>query len=57
MCDCRIQSVLRYHGAKGNVAAGSESVSVEDRYDTLVDANDQLLERVVGNMPITILCA
>ena len=38
---------MRYHGARGSIAANSEMMDVEDRFDVLVDANDQLLERVV----------
>lgn len=41
-----IQSVMRYHGARGSISASSEMMDVEDRFDVLVDANDQLLERV-----------
>jgi len=44
----RIQSVMRYHGTRGSLAANSEMMDVEDRFDVLVDANDQLLERVVS---------
>jgi len=39
---------MRYHGARGSIAANSESVDVEDRFDVLVDANDQIMERVVS---------
>jgi len=41
-----IQAILRYHGIKGNVATSREGTEIEDRFDTLVDANDQLLERI-----------
>jgi len=44
----RIQSVMRCHGARGSIAANNELMDVEDRFDVLVDANDQLLERVVS---------
>jgi len=44
----RIQSAMRYHGIRGSIAAHSELTDVEDRFDVLVDANDQLLERVVS---------
>lgn len=40
--------MLRYHGARGSIAANNEMMDVEDRFDVLVDANDQLLERVVS---------
>jgi len=39
---------MRYHGARGSIAANNEMIDVEDRFDVLVDANDQLLERVVS---------
>jgi len=45
----RIQSVMRYHGARGSIAANNDMLDVEDRFDVLVDANDQLLERVVSS--------
>ena len=44
----RIQSAMRYHGARGSISASSDVMDVEDRFDVLVDANDQLLERVVS---------
>ncbi len=40
--------MIRFHGAKGNVASTNETVELEDRFDVLVDANDQLLERIVS---------
>jgi len=46
----RIQSVMRYHGTRGSISANSEVMDVEDRFDVLVDANDQLLERVVSSI-------
>jgi len=39
---------MHYHGARGSIAANSEMMDAEDRFDVLVDANDQLLERVVS---------
>jgi len=48
VCTGRIQSVMRYHGARGSIAANSEMMDAGDRFDVLVDANDQLLERVVS---------
>jgi exosome complex exonuclease RRP6 len=41
-----VQSVMRYHGARGSLSANSEQMDIDDRFDVLVDANDQLLERV-----------
>ena len=43
----RVQKVMRYHGAKGNLSTNSEAVEIEDKFDVLVDANDQILERAV----------
>ena len=39
---------MRYHGAKGNLSTSSTTVELEDKFDVLIDANDQLLERVVS---------
>jgi len=38
---------MRYHGVRGNVSSTSSAVDIDDRFDVLVDSNDQLLERVV----------
>ena len=46
----RIQTAVRYHGIRGSIAANNELTDVEDRFDVLVDANDQLLERVVRSL-------
>ncbi|KAJ8319871.1 hypothetical protein KUTeg_001458 [Tegillarca granosa] len=43
-----IQSVLKYQNVKGNLTENSDTVEVEDKFDVLIDANDQILERV-GN--------
>ena len=39
---------MRHHGAKGNLSTNSEAVETEDKFDVLVDANDQILERAVS---------
>lgn len=39
---------MRYHGIKGNIIRNADATELEDKFDILVDANDQLLERVVG---------
>lgn len=39
---------MKFHGAKGNLLNRLEYPSVEDKFDILVDANDQLLERIVS---------
>ena len=52
--DCRMQGLLRYHGIKGNVASGREGLETEERFDTLVDTNDQLLERIVSGHHIIV---
>lgn len=41
-----IQSILKYQSVKGNLTVGSSAVDVEDKFDVLIDANDQILERV-----------
>ena len=45
-----MQNIMRYHGAKGNLSTSSTAVEIEDKFDVLIDANDQILERVVGEM-------
>jgi hypothetical protein len=47
----RMQTIMKHEGVKGSLQADSDHVDVEDRFDVLVDANDQLLERVVSNFP------
>ncbi len=44
---CSIQKLMRYHGAKGNLSSTSATMELDERFDVLIDANDQLLERVV----------
>ena len=39
--------MMRYHGAKGNLTNASKATEIEEKFDILVDANDQLLEKVV----------
>ncbi|XP_013416312.1 exosome component 10-like [Lingula anatina] len=41
-----MQDLLKHQNVKGNLSGGSQSVEVEDKFDVLVDANDQMLERV-----------
>ena len=40
---------MRYHGIKGNLSTSSAAHELEDKFDVLVDANDQLLERAVSS--------
>ena len=47
-CCFSIQNIMRYHGAKGNLSTSSAAVEIEDKFDVLIDANDQILERVVS---------
>ena len=42
----RIHHLFRYFGTRGNIKS-SRALEVEEKFDILVDANDQLLERVV----------
>lgn len=39
---------MRYHGLKGNLSGSSQAIELEDKFDVLVDANDQILERAVS---------
>ena len=48
LIDDSIQQIMRYHGAKGNLSTSSEAVELDDKFDVLVDANDQVLEWVVS---------
>ncbi|XP_052082605.1 exosome component 10-like [Mytilus californianus] len=43
-----IQSILKYQSVKGNLTGSSSAVDLEDKFDVLIDANDQILERVGG---------
>ena len=43
-----IQGLIRYHGMKGNLSTSSEAYELEEKFDVLVDVNDQLLERAVS---------
>ena len=40
--------MLRYRNIKGNVTETGQAVEIEDKFDMLVDANDQILETVVS---------
>ena len=48
---------MRYHGAKGNLSTSSTTVEIEDKFDVLIDVNDQILERVVSKMFHCRLCS
>lgn len=39
---------MHYHSAKGNLSSSSQAIEIEDKFDVLIDANDQLLEKVVS---------
>ena len=41
-----IHTLFHYYGAKGNITS-QRAPEVEEKFDILIDANDQLLERVV----------
>ncbi|CAD5115625.1 DgyrCDS4582 [Dimorphilus gyrociliatus] len=41
-----VQNIMKFHGAKGNLLNTLENPNVEDKFDILVDANDQLLEGI-----------
>lgn len=45
-----MQELVWHEGVKGNFTPGNSNIDVEDRYDVLVDANDQILERVVSDL-------
>ena len=38
---------MRYNGLRGNLATSSSAEELEEKFDVLVDVNDQLLERAV----------
>lgn len=42
---CRLQKLLRHQNLKGNL--NHEHSELEDQFDILMDANDQILERAV----------
>ena len=40
---------MRYHGARGSLGSVASSITdLEDKMDTLVDANDFILEKAVS---------
>jgi len=39
--------MMRYHGVRGNITKNVEIADTEEKFDVLVDTNDQLLEKVV----------
>jgi hypothetical protein len=45
-----MQTIIRYHGARGSVWSGNDTAvqQEEDRFDALVEANDQILEKAVS---------
>ncbi|KAK3105991.1 hypothetical protein FSP39_010385 [Pinctada imbricata] len=44
-----IQTLMRFHNVKGNLErSGHDASDLEDKFDIIMDANDQILERV-GN--------
>ena len=47
----RVQNIMRYHHVKGNLGtSGDNAADLEDKFDLLMDANDQILERVVRTL-------
>ncbi|KAL5015456.1 hypothetical protein ScPMuIL_009726 [Solemya velum] len=40
-----IQSILKHQNVRGNLSQSSDAMDVEDKFDILIDANDQILER------------
>ena len=42
-----IQKLLRHQGVRGGLRPGDTN-EIEEKFDVLLDVNDQLLERVVG---------
>ncbi|KAK2163369.1 hypothetical protein LSH36_81g07020 [Paralvinella palmiformis] len=41
-----MQKMMRYHGVRGNITKNVEIADTEEKFDVLVDTNDQLLEKV-----------
>lgn len=42
-----MHKILRYHGTKGSILS-AERATIDDKLDVLLDANDVILERTVG---------
>lgn len=45
---CSIQSILKHQNVRGNLTQSSDTLEVEDQFDILIDANDQILEKAVS---------
>lgn len=45
---CRIQSLLKHENVKINLGSAGGATDIEDKLDMLMDANDQILEKVVN---------
>lgn len=46
---CRIQDIMKHQHVKGNMMANTGSMTeIEDKFDFIMDANDQLLEKIVN---------
>ena len=43
-----MQQILKYHGAKGNLVMEDDLDDVSEKFDTISDANDHILEKVVS---------
>ena len=43
-----IQNILKHQNVKVNLGAAGGAADIEDKLDLLMDANDQILERVVS---------
>ena len=44
-----MQRLLRQQNVKAKFSESTDNVELEDKFDVLIDANDQLLERVVSH--------
>ncbi|XP_076472354.1 exosome complex component 10-like [Babylonia areolata] len=41
-----LQSVMRHHNVKGTISGTSHALELDEQFDVIMDANDQILERV-----------
>jgi hypothetical protein len=43
-----MQLVMRHQNVKGAITGSDHAMEIDDQFDVMIDANDQILERVVN---------
>ena len=44
----RLQDVMRHQNVKGTITGSDHALELDEQFDVIIDANDQILERVVS---------